>query len=169
MNVWYFVLIPIAVLIGGFILIYFFFMIGSKLKDILLFRKIPKDKKEVSVYIKQNKEFFADGGKVSINEMEVKQQDERDRKRFREFEKLRQYDREQRRNNKQPAGNNRSSSGNEQVKGQGILSPEDDDRFKQQQRNTEEDKREFNGSGDTAREQPKKPAGNNNKFKIVEW
>lgn len=89
-SIWLYLLGIIGSIVVGFIL----FAIGYYLMNWLMGKtnpvnKLPKDKKLVSEYINQNKQYFMDGGKETINEKEEEHNERRKFARTREFEKLR--------------------------------------------------------------------------------
>ena len=87
-SVWlYVVLAGLSMFVGAILLIiiYFFYTLIERLR----LRKVPKNPKEVTLWVKDNKEQLTDGGKMQINKKEVEEDERRQYERYRLYEKLR--------------------------------------------------------------------------------
>jgi hypothetical protein len=84
-----YLLVPLGAIILGFILVAFPYLLYNLIKDMLIKRKIPKDKKKLKEYLEKNSEFFKYPPQEKISRKEVEEDEQKRFKRFREFEKLR--------------------------------------------------------------------------------
>jgi hypothetical protein len=89
-NFWLLVIASIGSLITGAIFFAIIYSIITGAWDFLkIKRKLPKDKKKVSEYVKANKEFFKSEKIEEYTRKEEQEDDKRRFEKFREFEKLR--------------------------------------------------------------------------------
>lgn len=89
-NFWLLIIASVGSLITGAILFAVLYTIITGAWDFLkIKRKLPKDKKKVSEYVKVNKEFFKSEKIEEYTRKEEQEDDKRRFEKFREFEKLR--------------------------------------------------------------------------------
>lgn len=107
MNIIIWILIVIGILIFSVGLTIITFIVITKIKDNLkIKKKLPKDKKQVSEYIKANDKFFLSKPLENIDKKEVEEDDRRRFDKIREFEKLRRVATNERRDDRKRESNN---------------------------------------------------------------
>lgn len=120
---WFWFFTIVVSIIAGAILFILFYGLFTWLRDLLsLKRGIPKDKKSVTDYIKENPEKFEKtnpGRPLKENKQQELENERREQTKFREFEKLRRAElRGRASRERQPDS---GSKGSEQLSGRNVL------------------------------------------------
>jgi len=123
MASFFFYLIAVIVsLLAGGILTFLIWGFFALIKDAIVKRGIPKGKKQLTEYLKENKEKYANPGFTTENQKEVQIENERRRtQKFREFERLRRTELKARIGKGKQ--NNNSTPGGKQLQQQRELLP----------------------------------------------
>lgn len=90
-SIWFWLFVSVGSLIGGAMTMAFILLVWNFFRDKYIKRKLPKDKKEISEYIKVNQDFFKTRKKEIQDIKEVEENERRKQQQFREFEKLRRF------------------------------------------------------------------------------
>lgn len=116
----------LATLIGSVFLAGLFFFLVTKIGDFIKQRKIPKDKKQVSLFLASNKDLFKLPQKAQeIDKKEVEENERLKSAKFREFEKLRSIRATSTGNSKQRS-NHKFYEGNGELQKRELLPVYDD-------------------------------------------
>lgn len=130
-SVWFWIFVPMATIILGIVFSFIIYFIWSFIGNLFIKKGIPRGKNKVSEFIKENKDNLLDPGKEKINKEEEVKHANKQRRKYREFDKLRRADLKKRtegkgKDNRGTESSSRRSGESKQSEGHSNVSAKSD-------------------------------------------